>query len=195
MFSRTGCARKALTIFSRHASAARSGWRRSARQFSQAPVTARVARKPDTGSNSCRPRRPCSIPLAGRPLFYTAKDRVRCTAGQDHLEEHRIKPESPTRRVLATCCNSAMFLDFTKGHWLSIFRNRFAQGAPPLEMRVMTKAWRSGARLSDDVPNYKGHPREVHAEASPGLVCDGIAQARDRPREDGPARPACISVL
>jgi len=50
-----------------------------------------------------------------------------------------------------------VFLDFTEGHWLSIFRNRFAEGAPPLEMRVMTKARRSGVELSDDVPNYGGH--------------------------------------
>jgi hypothetical protein len=74
--------------------------------------------------------------------------------GLEYLEEHRLKPESPTRRVVATCCNSAMFLDFTKGHWLSMYRNRFPSGAPPLEMRVMTKDRRAGVELADDVPNY-----------------------------------------
>jgi hypothetical protein len=43
--------------------------------------------------------------------------------GQEHLEEHRLEPDSPTRRVIAKCCNSAMFVDFTKGHWVSMFRN------------------------------------------------------------------------
>lgn len=49
-----------------------------------------------------------------------------------------------------------MFLDFTKGHWLSIFRNRFPAGAPPLEMRLMTKERRAGVELADDLPNYNG---------------------------------------
>jgi hypothetical protein len=66
--------------------------------------------------------------------------------GQQYLEEHRLKPDSPTRRVMAKCCNSAMFLDFTKGHWLSMFRNRFPAGAPPLEMRLITKERRAIGR-------------------------------------------------
>jgi len=49
-----------------------------------------------------------------------------------------------------------MFLDFTKGHWLSMYRSRFPTGVPPLEMRVMTKTRRAGVELADDVPNYGG---------------------------------------
>src|SRR5262249_47919561 len=74
----------------------------------------------------------------------------------EHLEEHRLKPDSPTRRVFAGCCHSAMFADFTKGHWLSIFRKRFPADAPPLAMRVMTKERRAGVELADDLPNYDG---------------------------------------
>jgi hypothetical protein len=85
------------------------------------------------------------------------KDRLQCVTGQEYLTEHRLKPDSATRRVVATCCNSAMFLDFTKGHWLSMFRNRFAAGAPPPEMRVMTAERRAGVELADDVPNYPSH--------------------------------------
>jgi hypothetical protein len=57
------------------------------------------------------------------------KDRFRCARGAELLAEHRLKPNSPTRRVLATCCNTAMFLDFTKGHWASVYRQRVAPGA------------------------------------------------------------------
>jgi hypothetical protein len=99
---------------------------------------------------------PVLDPDSGTGLILYRKDRVRCVAGQEYLEEHRLKPESPTRRVIATCCNSAMFLDFTKGHWLSMFRNRFP-GAPPLELRIMTRERRAGVELADDVPNYSGH--------------------------------------
>src|SRR5215467_20529 len=82
---------------------------------------------------------PVLDPDSGTGLILYRKDRVQCMLGQRYLEEHRLKPDSPTRRVIAKCCNSAMFLDFTKGHWLSMFRNRFPTGAPPLEMRVWTK--------------------------------------------------------
>jgi hypothetical protein len=50
-----------------------------------------------------------------------------------------------------------MFLDVSKGHWLSMYRNRFATDAPPLEMRMMTKERRAGVELADDIPNHSGH--------------------------------------
>jgi len=96
-------------------------------------------------------------PDSGSAFILYRKDRVQCVMGQEYLEEHRLKPESSTRRVVATCCNSAMFLDVTKGHWLSMYRNRFRAGAPPLDMRLMTKERRVGVELADDVPNYSGH--------------------------------------
>jgi hypothetical protein len=99
---------------------------------------------------------PVLDPDGGTSVILYRKDRVQCAMGLEYLEEHRLKPKSPTRRVVATCCNSAMFLDFTKGHWLSMYRNRFPLGAPPLEMRVMTKDRRAGVELDDDAPNYSG---------------------------------------
>jgi hypothetical protein len=123
-----------------------------------------------TGSRNCTSRQeaerqfeqlasapPVLDPDSGTGLTLYRKDRVQCVMGQEYLEERRLKPESPTRRVVATCCNSAMFLDFTKGHRLSMYRNRFPTGAPPLEMRVMTKERRVGVELADDLPNYSGH--------------------------------------
>jgi hypothetical protein len=92
----------------------------------------------------------------GTPMVLYRKDRVRCVTGLQYLEERRLTAQSPTRRVLATCCNSAMFLDFTKGHWLSLYRSRFSADAPPPEMRVMTKDRHAGVVLANDVPNYKG---------------------------------------
>jgi hypothetical protein len=100
---------------------------------------------------------PVLEPDSGTSLILYRKDRVQCVMGQEYLEEHRLTPDSPTRRVVATCCNSALFLDFTKGHWLSMYRNRFPAGAPPLEMRVMTKERRAGVELADDLPNYDSH--------------------------------------
>lgn len=100
---------------------------------------------------------PALDPDGGTSMILYRKDRVQCVMGQEYLEERRLKRDSPTRRVVATCCNSAMSLDFTKGHWLSMFRSRFPAGAPPLEMRVMTRERRVGVELADDLPNYSGH--------------------------------------
>lgn len=84
------------------------------------------------------------------------KDRVRCTRGEDRLREHRLAPSATTRRVVATCCNTAMFMEFLRGHWLSLYGRRFrAEALPPLEMRTMTRDLKGTLRLPDDVPNSK----------------------------------------
>ena len=70
----------------------------------------------------------------GTDYVLYRKDRVRCVQGGDLFEERRLKPSSPTRRMYARCCNTAMFLDFTKGHWLTVYRGR----------------------LPNDMPNYAG---------------------------------------
>jgi hypothetical protein len=114
---------------------------------------------------------------SGTGMILYRKDRVHCLMGQHYLQEHRLKPDSPTRRVIATCCNSAMFLDFTKGHWLSMFRKRFPAGAPPLEMRVMTNERRLGVALADDVPNYGGHSGKFMVK----LIAAWIAMGFRRP--------------
>ena len=82
---------------------------------------------------------------------------MRCSKGEALLREYRLTPESATRRVLATCCNSAMFLEFEKGHWLSLYHNSFAGGAPPIEVRTMTRDKRPDVEFVDDVPSPATH--------------------------------------
>jgi hypothetical protein len=86
------------------------------------------------------------------------KDRVKIRGGGALLQEHRLAPESATRRVVASCCGAPMFLDFTKGHWLTLYRNRLPVDAPPPEMGVMARDRQSGAVLPDTVPTYPTHP-------------------------------------
>jgi hypothetical protein len=93
----------------------------------------------------------------GTPYLLYRRDRVACVKGSERLQEHRLKPDSPTRRMVATCCNSAMLLDFTKGHWLTMVRARFAGDAPPIEMRIMTRDRPQAAQPSDDIPSYSTH--------------------------------------
>jgi hypothetical protein len=85
------------------------------------------------------------------------KDRIKIAQGARHLREYRLKPDSPTRRVVASCCSSPMFADFTPGHWLSIFRDRLP-GAPKSQMLLMTKDMPKGAQLPANIPAYEKMP-------------------------------------
>jgi hypothetical protein len=90
----------------------------------------------------------------GTDLVLYRKDRVGRFTGGELLHEHRLTPSSPTRRLVATCCNTPMFLEFTKGHWLSIYASGLSGNIPPLDMRVMTVDRLDKTALPDDAPNY-----------------------------------------
>ena len=69
-----------------------------------------------------------------------------------------MSEDSKTRRVVAICCNTPMFLEFTDGHWLSIYGGRWPETSlPALEIRTMTRDRPEGVELPDDVPNPKTH--------------------------------------
>ena len=86
------------------------------------------------------------------------KDRVRLTRGEEYLRSHRLTDASATRRVVATCCNSPLFLDFSSGHWLTLYRDRLHGNAPPLEMGVMAKDRAADHFSPDGLPTYQTHP-------------------------------------
>ena len=113
----------------------------AARQFEQAPGAPSVLNE-DGGVDLC--------------LFR--KDRVRITRGGQNLQEHRLTEASATRRLVATCCNAPMFLDFTKGHWLTLYRDRISGDAPPLEMGVMAKDRAARLARPGNLPTFSTHP-------------------------------------
>lgn len=119
--------------------------------------------------DSCRKAGAHLESLPGAPVLLEAngatrcvlhrKDRVRCLQGAEQLREYRLKPEAVTRRVVATCCNTAMFMEFSSGHWLSLYARRFPdESLPPVEMRTMTRDVEGQLVLPDDVPNGKTQP-------------------------------------
>lgn len=92
----------------------------------------------------------------GTRLVLYRKDRIRFIEGAEWLKEFRLTPQSKTRRVVATCCNSPVFLEVQNGHWLSLYGSLWPDGAlPPVELRTMTSDLPEGTVLSDDVPNSK----------------------------------------
>lgn len=97
-------------------------------------------------------------PNGATHLILYRKDRIRFEEGTELMREHRLTPQSATRRVVATCCNTPIFLEFTKGHWLSLYSCLWsAESRPAIEMRTMTSDALPGVNLSDDVPNPKSH--------------------------------------
>lgn len=101
---------------------------------------------------------PISEPDGGTHFVMQRKDRLEVTHGAELLREHRLTPKSSTRRVVAACCNSAMFLEFQGGHWLSIYMTRFdTADRPPIEMRTMTQDRRSDVAFADTIPSPKTH--------------------------------------
>ncbi len=101
--------------------------------------------------------RPVCDPDGGTAYALYRKDRIEYSEGSQLLRGYKLRNESSTRRVVATCCDSPMFLDFKGGHWLSIYQTALWRDLPPLEMRVHTKSRPAGSDLPNDVPNHQGY--------------------------------------
>jgi len=99
---------------------------------------------------------PVRDPDGGTPYLSYRDDRFRCVSGEELLVDHKLKPDSPTRRVVASCCNSGMFVKFAPGFWVSTYRFRFGGDLPPIEMRTNVARRKSQAQMPDDAPCYQG---------------------------------------
>ena len=120
---------------------------------------------------------PVLTPAGGSPYLLYRKDRVQCTAGGQLLQPHKLQETSPTNRVIATCCNSAMMLNFDDSkHWISMYRARFVTAIPPLQMRVCTKFKPADVELANDLPNYPAFPLKFIGK----LIAARIAMRFDR---------------
>ena len=109
------------------------------------------------------------------------KDRLRCTKGAEQLREFRLTGKTKTRRVVASCCNTPIFLDFTEGHWIDLYGPLWPGGTlPPLQMRTMVGDRDDPSALPDDVPNFKTHSLRFFLR----LIGAWIAMGFGRPKID-----------
>lgn len=116
-------------------------------------------------------------PNGGTAYLLYRKDRFECSRGAERLKPHKLKDMSPTNRVVATCCNSAMFMNFDRGpHWVSAYRARFHGDLPPLQARICTKFKPEGVVLTNDVPSYRTYPPSFIVK----LLASRIAMALGR---------------
>lgn len=102
---------------------------------------------------------PVQDPDGGTAYVVYRKDRIKCSRGADLLTCHKIREKSATNRVIATCCNSAMLINFDDGkHWVDVYRSRMQENIPPLQMRICTKFKPENIDVPSDVPSYPGYP-------------------------------------
>jgi hypothetical protein len=95
----------------------------------------------------------------GTEYVLFRKDRFACAKGAERLQAFRLKENSATRRMIASCCDSPMYMAFDDvRHWVSAYRARFVGDAPPVEMRICTKSRTSDEKLDARIPSYAGYP-------------------------------------
>jgi hypothetical protein len=104
---------------------------------------------------------PVLDPDGGTPYLTYRKDRFECVMGAELLIGYKLADGAPTRRFVASCCNSGMFLKFGPGFWISAYRKRFAEPLPPIEMRNKTERRHSALPLPTDAPAYRGFPAKL----------------------------------
>ena len=98
-------------------------------------------------------------PDGGTAYLVYRKDRVRFSKGASLTRNLKIKDKSATNRVAATCCNSAMLLNFDDGkHWVDLYRSRCLGDVMPLQMRICTKFKPANGDIPNDVPCHSRYP-------------------------------------
>jgi len=120
------------------------------------------------------PSQPSTVLAAdgGSDFLMYHKHRVHCVRGAQLLRPLKLRASSPTNRVVASCCNSAMYLNFDdRRFWVDVFRARLQSSGPPVQQRIFTKYMPDPSRLPNDVPSHPQVPLRFIAK----LVLAGIA--------------------
>jgi hypothetical protein len=95
----------------------------------------------------------------GTEFMLFRRDRIACTRGADRLEAMRLTDATKTRRMIAGCCATPMYITFDdKRPWVSAFRASFGADAPPVKMRICTRFRRSEEKAEDGLPSHPGYP-------------------------------------
>lgn len=109
------------------------------------------------------------------PAAEYRKDRVRILSGRAFLKEFRLTADAGSRRVVATCCNTPVFLEMKGAHWLSIYLHLWPEDTRPKpELRTMTGDLPDPSSLPKDIPNLKTHTISFYAKLFAAWVAMGF---------------------
>lgn len=99
-------------------------------------------------------------PDGGTALSLLRIDGFRTVKGAELLVPHQLRKSSPTSRVVASCCNSAMYISFTdRRFWVSAMTNRIVGKKPTIQSRLAVKFRNSALPWPDDAPRYATWPK------------------------------------
>ncbi|HEY5819831.1 MAG TPA: DUF6151 family protein [Mesorhizobium sp.] len=113
------------------------------------------------------------------PCAEYRKDRVRVLSGAEHLKEFRLSTDAGSRRVVAACCNTPVFLEMKGAHWLSLYLHLWPKEArPKAEIRTMAGDLPDRSNLPGDIPNLKTHTVTFYAKLFAAWVAMGFRNPR-----------------
>lgn len=94
-----------------------------------------------------------TAPNGGTQYALYRKDRVGFPDSLQGLRGHRLSEKAPTRRVVASCCNTPIFLEFQGGHWLSLYASMWPiEKRPVMQIRTQTGDAPADAELDNSLP-------------------------------------------
>lgn len=131
-------------------------------QFDAAPIAALSCCCDDCQEASARLEALPDAPryteaCGGTPALLYHRKAMRVVKGADRLEPVKLREGSPTSRMVAGCCNSAMYIGFDRGpFWVTAFRARLDDGAPAPTDRIQTRYLASPP--PDDMRNHASYP-------------------------------------
>lgn len=109
------------------------------------------------------------------PSAEYRKDRIGVLSGAENLKEFRLSPSSGSRRVVASCCNTPVFLEMKGGHWLSLYLHLWPEEArPKAELRTMTGDLADRSGLPADIPNLETHTVAFYAKLLAAWIAMGF---------------------
>jgi len=107
---------------------------------------------------------PVLDPDGGASYLTYRDDRFRCVSGAEKLVAYKLHDRATTRRMVASCCNSAMFLKFEPGFWVSSYRLRYSGDLPPIEMRNQTRGRKAEMPIPSDSASFSRYPMRLFAK-------------------------------
>jgi hypothetical protein len=100
-----------------------------------------------------------ALPDGGTPSTVFRKDRVRCVRGQELLVEHKLRPQSHTTRVIASCCNSNMETRFDNWYPFVALRTYSVNTDQVRPQLCMNTKWAPDkSKILFQVPQHAGVP-------------------------------------
>ncbi|MGJ7900985.1 GFA family protein [Lysobacter sp. 1R34A] len=118
------------------------------------------------------------------PCAEYRKDRIRIVSGAEHLAEFRLSADAGTRRVVATCCNTPVFLELKGAHWLSVYLHLWPPHTrPTAQLRTMVGDLDDASRLPDDLPNLKSQSLWFYAKLLAAWIAMGLRNPRIEVKE------------